>query len=93
MENIRLIRTRNDIKNGWVVKADTKRFGKDEIMFEGSYDECFKYLDRQFQNPNVEKYKVSITGVCDEGWTIFDNDWLIVHRNGFVEQDWKKLGF
>ena len=91
MKNIRLIRT-NDIKNGWVVKADTKRFGKDEIMFEGSYDECFKYLDRQFQNPNVEKYNVSITGACDDGLMVFNNDWLVVHRNGFIEQDWEKVG-
>ena len=32
MKNIKIIRVR---KGYWIVKADTKRFGKQEILFEG----------------------------------------------------------
>ena len=31
-----------------VVKADTKRFGKNEVMFEGNtFDQCFEYIKRE----------------------------------------------
>lgn len=46
MKNIQIVQTRPEIINGWVVKADTKRFGEAEIMFEGSYEECWKYIKR-----------------------------------------------
>ena len=36
MTNVTIIREREDIENGWVLRADTKRFGKNEIMCEGS---------------------------------------------------------
>ena len=91
MTNIRIERTRTDIQNGWVVIADTRRFGNDTIMFEGSYDECFGYLDQAFLDPSVESYMVVITGEAYYG-VYFDHDWLIVHRNGFLEQDWSKFG-
>lgn len=44
MKNIQIVQTRPEINNGWVVKADTKRFGENETMFEGSYEECWKYI-------------------------------------------------
>lgn len=44
MKNIQIIQTRPEIFNGWVVKADTKRFGENAVMFEGSYEECWKYI-------------------------------------------------
>jgi len=44
MKNIKITQINDSIKNGWVVKADTKRFGEDQIMFEGGYEECWKYI-------------------------------------------------
>lgn len=90
MENIRLVQTRRDILNGWVVIADTKRFGKDAILFEGSYEQCGKWLDKQIF-PHSESYRLTITGECGDG-VYFDNDWVVYHRNGFIEQDWSKFG-
>lgn len=91
MTNIRMERTRTDIENGWVVIADTIRFGKDNVMYEGDFHGCFVYLDQMFRLPEIESYKVVMTGEAYYG-VFFDHDWLIVHRNGFVEQDWSKFG-
>ena len=44
MKNIKITQINESIKNGWVVKADTKRFGEDQIMFEGNYEECWRYI-------------------------------------------------
>lgn len=46
MKNFKIVQTRPEIKNGWVVKADSKRFGEDAIMFEGNYSECWDYIQR-----------------------------------------------
>ena len=90
MNNILLIQTRPEIVNGWVVKADTKRFGENEIMFEGSYDECYAYIARvEFKLLKKSKFTVYITGEKDG--VRFDNDWVTNHRDGFVEQDWSKV--
>ncbi len=45
MENIKIEVIRD---NYIVVKATTKRFGKNEIMFEGNtFNQCFKYIKRE----------------------------------------------
>lgn len=47
MENIRIVVKDSSI----VVIADTKRFGKDAIMFEGhSFMECCDYIRRRTNN-------------------------------------------
>ena len=45
MENIRIeVKADNYI----VVIADTKRFGNNEVMFEGNtFDQCFNYIKRE----------------------------------------------
>lgn len=44
MKNIEIVVTE---ERTIVVYADTKRFGKHEIMFEGhTFDECFDYIKR-----------------------------------------------
>ena len=45
MENIRIeVKADNYI----VVIADTKRFGNNEVMFEGNtFDQCFDYIKRE----------------------------------------------
>ena len=45
MENIRIEVKGNDYI---VVTADTERFGKDEVMFEGNtFRQCFDYIKRE----------------------------------------------
>ena len=44
MKNIQIVQIRPEINNGWVVKADTERFGENQIMFEGGYEECWNYI-------------------------------------------------
>lgn len=45
MENISIEVIRD---NYIIVKADTKRFGKNEVMFEGNtFDQCFDYIKRE----------------------------------------------
>lgn len=90
MDNINIAMIR---PNYWVVKADTKRFGTQAIMFEGTYDECVRYLDRtMFKERKQEQYRVNITGGFPEYEVKFDNDWFIFHSNGFEERDWAKVG-
>ena len=44
MKNFRIEALRN---NYMVVKADSERFGKQEIMFEGNtFNQCFEYIKR-----------------------------------------------
>lgn len=71
MKNVRIKRTRTDIVNGWVVIADTKRFGKNEILFEGSYKECWQYVSRMQSRKN-EKFRVTITGNTQFDWAQFE---------------------
>lgn len=46
MKNFKINQVNSEIKNGWTVRADTKRFGENQIMFEGSYEECWEYIER-----------------------------------------------
>lgn len=90
MNNIQIIQTRPEIINGWVVKADTERFGENEIMFEGSYDQCANYVAHiTFVVKKGEPSTVYITGYKDGAH--FDHDWLSGHRDEFIEQDWAKV--
>ena len=84
MTNVRILRERPDIVNGWVVRADSERFGKDAIMCEGSYDDCIRYDHRRFLDPKVEKIETYIRGFLPE-YGIFIDDTIILHRNGFEE--------
>ncbi len=53
MKNIKIEKTNN---NTYVVKADTERFGKNEIMFESyKINDCIKYLK------SFEKFGFKIT--------------------------------
>lgn len=51
MENIRIeVKADNYI----VVTADTKRFGNNEVMFEGNtFDQCFDYIKRELSIDKV----------------------------------------
>lgn len=62
MNNFQIIQTRPEIVNGWVVKADTKRFGKDQIMFEGNYEQCWAYVERTAFNFDRDRVTVYVTG-------------------------------
>ena len=84
MKNVKILRERTDIRNGWVLRADTERFGKNEIMCEGTYDDCIAYWKRQFRNPAVSKITAYINGfLSDYGFSI--DDTITLHRNGFEE--------
>ena len=84
MTNVTIIREREDIENGWVLRADTERFGKNEIMCEGSYDDCLKYWKRQFINPAVKAIKARFYGFHTK-YGVFVDDVITLHRNGFEE--------
>ena len=48
MENIKI---KHERRNYWYVMADTKRFGKQEILFEGiNLDECLDYIRKNQSN-------------------------------------------
>lgn len=54
MENIRNIRIEVKRDNYIVVIADSERFGKDEVMFEGNtFDQCFDYLKRELGKETI----------------------------------------
>lgn len=84
LTNIKIHQERPDIKNGWVVRADSKRFGKNEIMCEGSYDDCIRYWERLFKNPKVDKIVADIKGYFPE-YGLYLDDVITLHRNGFEE--------
>jgi hypothetical protein len=60
MQNIRIEVLRD---NYIVVKADTLRFGNNEIMFEGNtFDDCFEYIKK-----SLNKSILSLTGQIVDG--------------------------
>lgn len=44
MKNIRIERINNGVITYFTVVADSERFGKDEIMYEGTLEGCKKYI-------------------------------------------------
>lgn len=84
MNNVTIIRERPHIENGWVLRADTLRFGKSEIMCEGNYYDCLRYWKRQFKNPLVESIKAYINGFNAE-YGVYLNEIVTLHRNGYEE--------
>lgn len=49
IKNVRVVAIR-DKASYIVVKADTKRFGNDAVMFEGNtFEQCFDYIRRTFR--------------------------------------------
>ena len=44
MKNIRIKRINNGVITYFTVVADSERFGKDEIMYEGTLEGCKKYI-------------------------------------------------
>ena len=49
MKNVRIIAHR-DKENYIVVEADSERFGKDAVMFEGNtFEQCCDYIRRTFR--------------------------------------------
>lgn len=85
MKNINLIQVENH-RDHWIVKADTKRFGRQAITFEGDFDTALGFIGQNVFY-KAKQYTVNITGE-HEGHT-FNNDWLTVHSNGYIEQNWK----
>lgn len=61
MMNFRIEQINKGIRNGWVVKADTKRFGENQIMFDGSYEECWEYIERMAYTGR-DHVTVTVTG-------------------------------
>ncbi len=68
------------VENGWVVRADTIRFGKQQIMCEGTYDDCIKYVMSAFRNPLVGSIIVTINGYAERYGVNFNNKTLIISR-------------
>ena len=84
MKNIKINQVNANIQNGWVVNADTKRFGTDAIMFEGNFDECMEYIQEyMFGVLDVEHFVVHITGL--NAGRRMDNEWVKIHSNGYTE--------
>ena len=56
LENINIIAIRSDYM---IVKADSQRFGEQEVMFEGNtFDQCFDYVKREIgaKRLNLQSY-------------------------------------
>lgn len=46
-------------ENGFLVRSDSERFGKNEIVFQGiSYDECLQYIDDRIDNIEPSYYVI-----------------------------------
>ena len=88
MKNINLIQVEPN-RDHWIVKADTKRFGAQAVMFEGDFDTAIGYIGQNVFQTSAEHFTVHITG--EHEGRRFNNDWLTVHRNGYIEQDWNKV--
>lgn len=74
MKNIRIVVTDN---NTIVVKADTKRFGTDAIMYEGStFMQCCDYIRRVTGRNDfrLESYPMVEAFTDPDGWTM---PWLM----------------
>lgn len=47
------------VENGFLVRSDSERFGKNEIVFQGiSYDECLQYIDSRVENIEPSYYVI-----------------------------------
>ena len=62
MKNFAIVQINANFRNGWVVKADSKRFGRQQIMFEGSYEECWDYIERMAFFLNRDRVSVWVYG-------------------------------
>lgn len=61
MTNINIVRTNNGT---WAVKADTERFGKQEIMFEShSRRECVAYANEHGYQKQIKKMGVKLAAI------------------------------
>ena len=87
MKNINLIQVESN-RDHWIVKADTRRFGVQAVMFEGDYDTAIGFIGQNvFQA--ADRFTVNITG--EHEGHVFNNDWVTIHSNGYIEQDWTKV--
>lgn len=60
LKNVRIIAYR-DRKNYIVVKADSKRFGKDVVMFEGNtFEQCCEYIRNTFRTNHFQLQSYSV---------------------------------
>ena len=82
MNNVKVLHEIAD-PNGWVVRADTVRFGRQQIMCEGTYDDCIRYVLRPLKNPLTAFVQFIIHGYDDKYGVFFDNKEIRVYRNGF----------
>lgn len=78
MENIRIQVLRDDYM---VVTADTERFGKGEVMFEGNtFEQCFGYIKREMGVAHIlfNALMNNVTYTDREG-RCFPSDMEVVH--------------
>lgn len=69
MENIKI---KHERKNYWQVIADTERFGKQEILFEGiKLEECLEYIRK---NQSCAAYEMEVVDAWNKR-----KIWLIKH--------------
>lgn len=76
MKNIHIAVTDN---NTILVKADTERFGKNAIMFEGrTFMECFDYIRRETGKNHFQIKHLSIVEpfTDTDGRTMAKNMWI-----------------
>lgn len=90
MKNIKLIQAEPN-RDHWIVMADvdTKKHETQTIMFKGRFDTAIGFIGQNVFQTGAESYTVHITG--EHEGRRFNNDWLTVHRNGYIEQDWNKF--
>ena len=76
MDNIQIeVRSENYI----VVLADTERFGKGEVMFEGNtFDQCFDYIKKETGKDEVSLRSYMIEALYTDRLGRTFPDWMMV---------------
>ena len=83
MTNVRVEQVDCARADGWVVRANTLRYGRQKVMYEGTYYQCIEYVTRQFNNPLVESIAFWIDGISNgEFW---NNVPIRLHKDGRCE--------
>lgn len=75
---IQPIKDVTDIISGYLVRSDSKRFGQNQIVFQGStFDECLKYISDKEEPKNPSYYVIKDLA----SWSSF-----MEYPNGFPEK-------
>lgn len=83
MTNVRVEQVDCNRSDGWVVRANTIRYGRQKVMYKGTYYECIEYVTRQFNNRLVESIAFWIDGISDGRF--WNNVPIRLHRDGRCE--------